>query len=61
MLLLTHLYLKALWERRIQMLERIKSLYLSGQLDENGLARAVKRKWITEEQAEEIRNIKAKG
>ena len=43
------------------MLERIKSLYLSGQLDENGLARAVKRKWITEEQAEEIRNIKANG
>lgn len=42
------------------MLERIKELYISGQLNENGLARAVTRKWITEEQAEEIRNIKAK-
>lgn len=42
------------------MLERIKKLYLSGQLDENGLARAVTRKWITEEQAEEIKNIKSR-
>lgn len=42
------------------MLERIKELYICGKLDEKGLARAVTRKWITEEQAEEIRSIKAK-
>lgn len=42
------------------MLERIKELYISGKLDEKGLARAAARKWITEEQAEEIRKIKTK-
>lgn len=36
------------------MYNRLKRLYLAGQLTEAGLVNAVKRGWITQEQIEEI-------
>lgn len=36
------------------MYERVKRLYMDGALTEAGLDRAVRLKWITEEQKEEI-------
>jgi len=40
------------------MFERLKKLFLSDKIDENGLDSAVKKGWITEEQKEEILNSK---
>ncbi len=34
--------------------ERVKALYESGQLNDEGLARAVTKGWLTEEQKEQI-------
>lgn len=36
------------------MFETLKRLYKMGKLDENGLRNAVIKKWITQEQAQEI-------
>lgn len=36
------------------MYNRLKRLYLAGQLSDAGLANAVKRGWITQEQMDEI-------
>lgn len=36
------------------MFERLMDLYKNGALSQNGLERAVKRKWITDEQKNEI-------
>ena len=36
------------------MFERLKRLYDAGQLDETGIENAVKKGWITQEQADEI-------
>ncbi len=41
------------------MYDRLRSLYLSGRLDDAGLDAAVTRGWITAEQAETIRADKA--
>lgn len=38
------------------MFERIRRLYQSGRLAEAGLQEAVRRGWISREQAEKIRN-----
>lgn len=40
------------------MYERVKRLYLEGSLDEAGLDRAVRLKWITEVQKQEIKALK---
>ena len=40
------------------MFERLKRLYDNGQLDETGINNAVKKGWITQEQADEITNPK---
>ena len=40
------------------MFERLKRLYNAGQLDETSIENAVKKGWITEEQAHEITNSK---
>ena len=36
------------------MYERLKRLYRNGSIDKNGLEKAVKKGWITEEQMNEI-------
>lgn len=41
------------------MYERLKRLYLSGDLSDTGLNNAVAKKWITAAQAEAIRDAKA--
>lgn len=41
------------------MYDRIRNLYLTGQLSDAGLQNAVTKKWITQEQADQIRADKA--
>lgn len=41
------------------MYERLKALYLTGQLSDAGLNNAVTKGWITQAQADEIRAAKA--
>ena len=43
------------------MYERVKRLYLDGSLTEAGLDRAVRLKWITEEQKAEIISCREDG
>lgn len=43
------------------MFERLKSLYLEGRLNDDGLQSAVQKGWITQEQAVEIRKAKTDG
>jgi hypothetical protein len=41
------------------MYDRLRTLYLSGQLSDAGLQNAVTKKWITQAQADQIRADKA--
>lgn len=39
------------------MFERLKNLYLTGRITKSGLANAVKKEWITEEEYKLILNL----